>query len=133
VLSPGLNTGGYEVVTLQNEAGKTTKTVHRLACKAFHGQPPCEALHAAHNNGNRRDNRKTNLRWATAVENVADKRVHGTMRCGVGERQGLAKLTEEEVKAIRADARMLKDIAKDYGVGVGTVHAVKSRRTWKHI
>jgi uncharacterized protein YjcR len=55
------------------------------------------------------------------------------MRCGVGERQGLAKLTEEEVKAIRADARMLKDIAKDYGVGVGTVHAVKSRRTWKHI
>lgn len=65
---------GYPVVRLG--AGRQWG-VHRLVLLAFVGPCPddMEALHA---NGDPSDSRLVNLRWGTAVENMADKLRHGT-------------------------------------------------------
>lgn len=50
-----------------------------------------------------------------------------------GEAHGRAMLTEDQVRAIRADTRTAKEIAADYPVGHQAIGAIKARRTWTHI
>lgn len=44
-----------------------------------------------------------------------------------------SNLTEEQVYAIRADARTVDEIAADNDVSKGTVSAIKDRKTWRHL
>jgi hypothetical protein len=50
-----------------------------------------------------------------------------------GERHHAAKLTEQDVVAIRASRRSQRDIAAEYGIAVSTVFNILARRIWKHI
>ncbi len=50
-----------------------------------------------------------------------------------GEDHGNAKLTETDVIAIRADTRLLREIAVDYGVSKTGIGEIKRRITWKQI
>lgn len=51
----------------------------------------------------------------------------------VGARAGKAKLTPDQVNAIRADVRSLRAIARDYGVGSRSIHDIKSGRSWRSV
>lgn len=76
-------TGGYYRVTLTDKKGKRTKTitVHRLVALHFvDGRD--ESLHVAHIDGNKSNNRASNLRWTTAKENENHKRSHGNFVAG---------------------------------------------------
>ena len=80
----------------------------------------------------------THLRIGTHADNVADKCAkgrHGSPgKVNVGERNGLAKLTADKVRMIRAEEGMtLNAIATKYAVGISCVHAIRKRLTWKHI
>lgn len=46
-------------------------------------------------------------------------------RSATGERNGRAKLSDEQVKAIRADRRRLSEIAQTYGVHHNTIYRVR--------
>jgi hypothetical protein len=50
-----------------------------------------------------------------------------------GERNGRAKLTENQVRAICADTRTQCAIAADYGVSQPLVGMIKRGKIWKHI
>lgn len=50
-----------------------------------------------------------------------------------GERNSQTKLTEAQVRAIRADKRPQPMIASDYGVSQASISDIKCFRTWKHI
>lgn len=50
-----------------------------------------------------------------------------------GSRNGRANFTEEQVLAIRADARSLDVIAAEYGVSKFAIHAVQIGKSWKHL
>lgn len=146
-LIPGLSETGYEQVCLVKEiGGSVTKRVNRIICAAFHGPSPEGCPHAAHNDGNKRNNAASNLRWATCVENESDKRVHGTAAIGErhwsklkperrakGEGHGLAKLSAADIPKIRADTRFQRDIAADYGVTQRAIWSIKAGKTWGHI
>jgi hypothetical protein len=70
---------------------------------AFHGTRPSSDHEAAHCNGNQDDDRASNLRWATAKENAADREIHGnTAR---GDRNGATKLPDACIPMIHADRR----------------------------
>ena len=94
-----LNKYGYWRTQLCRNGRTTEYTVHRLVLLAFVGPPPTATHQAAHGNGDRKDNRPSNLRWATPKENAADRARHGT--AAVGERSGMAKFTNEQVRRIR--------------------------------
>lgn len=71
------------------------------------------------------------LLLGTHAENMKDSADKGRRR---GENAGRAKLTEQQVIAIRADLRTAyKDIAAKYGIAVPTVKDIKARKIWKHI
>lgn len=65
----------------------------------------------------------------TQADNVRD--CITKKRYSRGSTHATAKLTEEEVKAIRADSRAHKYIAADYGITVKYVGSIKRRRWWK--
>jgi DNA invertase Pin-like site-specific DNA recombinase len=50
-----------------------------------------------------------------------------------GETNGQAKLTEDQVRAIRADTRTQAAIAKDYGIAFQQISRIKNRTRWAHV
>ena len=121
--------GGYLQVSLHENTVRETFTVHRLVLEAFAG-PPGPAQECRHINGDRKDNRLSNLAWATHAENEKDKVLHGTRIRG--DKHFWAVLNEAQVLRIREDARPLKAIAGEYGVHIATVSAIRLRKSWRH-
>lgn len=113
---------GYGVVgCFQSKLPSTN--AHRLMCIWTHGNPPDEQHQASHACGVSSCVNPNHIRWLTVGDNNRERRVHGTMPCGVKSRS--AKLTTEAVEAIRADTRRHIDIAKDYGCGQSHVSRIK--------
>lgn len=54
-------------------------------------------------------------------------------RMAVGERVSTAKLTEADVREIRASDEMGITLAAKYGVNKATISSIKLRKKWKHI
>lgn len=50
-----------------------------------------------------------------------------------GEKSHNAKLTEENIRAIRGDLRLQRVVAADYGINQATVSAIQLRKSWAHI
>lgn len=138
---------GYRAVALHADGKQLTTTVHAVVCEAFHGPRPSPDHQAAHYDGVRTNNRADNLRWATRAENMADQERHGTRPRGEthhsrlkpdclarGERNGGGgKLTESDVIAIRADRRLHREIAADFGIVKSMVSMIKRNEVWKHV
>jgi hypothetical protein len=50
-----------------------------------------------------------------------------------GEKSGNAKLTDNDIRNIRADNRTVRDIAKSYGVHNSVISRIKTFKSWKHV
>jgi hypothetical protein len=99
-----------------------TKLVHRLVLLAFVGEPK-NGQECLHTNGNPQDNRLSNLRWGTRVENKNDERKHAQL---FGRRQGSSQLSTETIRDIKQELTnpnrpSQKVLAKKYGVHVNTI------------
>lgn len=76
---------GYPVVNLHHRDGAGVVTeVHRLVLRAFVGECP-DGMETRHLNGDRSDNRLSNLTYGTRIENARDRMRHGT---GSNQHQG---------------------------------------------
>lgn len=62
---------GYFTVHLRKVYGRSLG-VHHVVCEAFHGKRPSKKHVAAHWDGDKKNNKPRNLRWATYLENGAD-------------------------------------------------------------
>jgi hypothetical protein len=129
------NHDGYMTVIIRHGGQSRPMLVHRLVALAWlPSQPSPEHEQVAHWDGNPTNNHASNLRWATRVQNEADKLRHG--RDNRGERHGHAKLTVQQVREIRkaAAGRVSQSaLALQYGVSRSAVSLVVSRRTWSHV
>lgn len=133
VLKPGEEAGGYLHVGLCREGKQITLKVYKIVLEAFVGLCPV-GMECCHGNGDKTDNRLSNLRWGTKTENAKDRVTHGTDPAG--ERNPRAKLTDAKVMMIylRAKAGEMQTlIAKDFGVSKTTINHILCRRTWAHI
>jgi len=50
-----------------------------------------------------------------------------------GEAHGCSKLKNSDITAIRADPRILREIAAEYSVSLATISYIKRRETWKGV
>lgn len=121
---------GYVRVGLWRDGKKRDMFVHCVELTAFKGRAPA-GLQCRHDDGDRMNNRLTNLRWGTGLLNARDRGRHGTTVRG--ERHWAATLHEGDVRAIRADARLQATIAAAYGVHKNTVQKIKQGTIWRHV
>jgi hypothetical protein len=118
------------VVTVRvREGRRQPKSVHRLVGEAFIG-PLSAGLQTCHNDGNLFNNSLGNLRYDTKAANESDKKRHGT--ANIGERNGRAKLTSDDVRVIRQTRASSYEIAKQFGVSRQTVCHIRSGLLWRH-
>jgi hypothetical protein len=106
--------------------------VYALVCEWQHGPRPV-GLEVCHSCGhghlgciNRR-----HVRWDTHLNNVREKVAHGTEprgECRLG-----AKLTADQVRAIRIDPRPHRVIAAEFGVMHGVIGGIKRGERWTHV
>lgn len=104
----------------------------RAMCLLAHGEPPTPEHETAHSCGKGHEGciNPKHLRWATSVENQADKIEHGTIVRG--EAVNTAKLTEGDVREIRRIGGTMNrvTIAAMFGVSPYTIYEVQTRRSW---
>lgn len=122
---------GYKYVKLKRpNATPKHSLVHRLVAAAFIG--PANGLQVNHKDGVKANNSLTNIEYCTSQENLRHCiDVLGKKR---GEGAGRAsKLKEVDIPVIRADGRILREIAADYGVTPQAIFLVKKSKNWAHV
>ncbi len=114
---------GYLRVDIITSGHRKKYKVHRLILEAFE-KPISEGLHVRHLDGDRKNNRLSNLAWGTAQDNANDQ---------VVQRRGNLKLLPDEVKAIRQLQKAgsgCRRLAKIFQVDATTIKSIKVGRTW---
>lgn len=122
---------GYPRVTLRRAGEGCYRKVHILVLEAFIGPRPNPKFDGRHLDGTRNNNNLDNLAWGTHAENAEDSRRHGTMI--VGSRHCAAKLTEDDVAAIRRSALPSPELARIHRVAPRTIRDARNQITWRHV
>ena len=124
ILMGGTNLRGYKFVILCKNGTQKNHRIHKLVAQAF--LPPCPGNHGTsasdwqidHINEDKSNNRASNLQWLTRTENG---------------RKSKAKVNKAKVIAIRADTRLQKEIAIEYGISRQLVSQIKKRQCWTDV
>lgn len=135
------NEHGYYTVGLRNPY--SISKIHRLVCAAFHPNPDNKPF-VNHKDLNKLNNHEENLEWVTGKENSRHARDHGHAGAAdSGEKNGRAKLTEEQVLEIRAkyipgSTKWNKGysqsmLAREYGVTKTLIRYIIHRKLWSNI
>lgn len=150
ILKPWNNSRSlYPTVVIMANGNKRRAYVHHLVLESFVGLRP-EGFQCNHKNGNRRDNRLTNLEWCSPSANlkhsydilgrkrpVGFPHVDASLRPR-GERHGMATLSEKIVREMREYKRKnvsasCQKIADIFSSKKGTVIDILSRKNWRHV
>jgi hypothetical protein len=127
----GKDKDGYGVVQPGGRKGRL-QYAHRVAFFVTHGrwpQPCC--LHSCDTPA---CVNPTHLFEGTNRDNIRDRDRKG--RNARGERIGISKLTEAQVREIRerhASGATYKQLALDYGVNRSLIWPIVNRKIWKHV
>lgn len=128
---------GYLMVGAMINGESIVVGAHRLVWAQRNGPIP-RGLTINHLNGDKADNRPQNLELAT----LSEQRRHALEVLGVrrnrpiGSKHPKTKLTEADVlemRKLRDDGMMVKEIAAQYSMKPKAVSAICCRRTWTHI
>lgn len=123
----GIANNGYGEFKLN---GKTVKA-HRIAYFLVHGAPLTPSQHLMHVCDVRECVNPIHLRIGTPKSNHEDCIEKG--RDARGSRNGLAKLTEEQVRDIRFAPMRAADLAKKYGVTASCIYQIRGGKNWTHV
>lgn len=134
ILKKHSNGYGYLIVALYKDKKRKSSYVHRLVAKCFVSNDDNKKC-VNHINGDRTDNRVSNLEWVTQKENIHHAYKTGLSK-GFGETHGMAKLTDKDVKEIKlllSKKIGQKDIAEKFNVTKAMISYINTGKSWKHI
>lgn len=108
-------------------------TASRWMCILSHGEPPFDGAEAAHSCGNGHQGciNPNHLVWKSHKQNMEDRKRHGTEN--YGERNGKTKLTEADVRAIRAAPPVLAPLMERYGMSKHGISKIRSGKRWVNV
>ena len=119
----------------QFKHGPATSLAHRFAYELTYGPIPAGQV-VCHRCDNPSCVRPDHLWLGTPLDNERDKIAKGRKHSQRGARNSHAKLTAQDVTAIRAahDAgATMEALASAYGVTVGTIRDIVTFRSWRHL
>ena len=110
----------------------------RKMCTLAHGEPPSPIHQAAHSCGKGHEGcvNPLHLRWATPMENAADRVDHGRVVRGADAHN--SKLTDDQVREIKRRLHLGgwgagRKLAREFGVHEATICDIKKGRRWSHV
>lgn len=127
------NGKGYKTVTLYRDKRGKQLMVHRLVAEAFIPNPENKPQ-VNHKDTDKHNNIKDNLEWCTNAENKEHAIMNGLS--GKGDMNSMSKLTRFDVNAIRelySSGVKPSFLSEKYGICKQHVHAIVTRKAWKHI
>jgi hypothetical protein len=131
---PRIRRDGYSQTHYKGKSWLT----HRLVMARERGFDAIEGMNVNHTCDNRACINPEHLYIGTQLENVRDMFERGRWRPSGGSPPGEAnheaKLTEEDVRAIRAAVdQTQRQLAEQYGVNQSAISRIVSRRSWRHL
>ena len=136
-----LNPKGYGMIRKDPRPGeKRGRRVfaHRAAYEIAHDEelPDWPLISVLHRCDNPCCVNPAHLFLGSQKDNIADMIAKGRDNRGnapKGESKPNAKLTEHDVRSIRADPRTIAAVAETYGISGAVVHRIKTLRSWRHV
>lgn len=126
---------GYLIFVIQKNGKRFAKQAHAIVAETFISTRP-EGKQINHKNGNKADNRLSNLEWVTCSENICHAYSIG-LSSQKGERNAATHLTNEMVKEIKrliqANEITQRKIAKQFNISPAAVCMIGKGKTWAHI
>lgn len=105
---------------------------HRLSFAAFVGSIPAGKL-VLHRCDVRKCFNPEHLFLGSHADNAADAVRKGRLFRAVGEANGSAKLSADQVRELRASSLSAVELAKRFGVSDTSVRQARRGLTWKHV
>jgi hypothetical protein len=136
IMKPALDARGYLRTMIKKDCGKTgTIKMHRLVAQAYLPNPN-NLAEVNHKDGVKTNNAVENLEWMSHLQNVLHSFTIG-VQSNKGSKNPIAKLTEDQVREIRATYVRKKGnrkiFAERYGVAEGTIKGVVLGKSWTHV
>jgi hypothetical protein len=139
ILKSSISNRGYKRVILVKDKIKKSLLVHRLIAIAFIPNPE-NKKDINHKDSDRLNNNIDNLEWCTPKENTAHMIDNGRMNwsnAARGEKHGISKLTEDQVREIKTHLRdgniSQRQLARKYNIHNTAIYFIKSGRNWSHV
>lgn len=125
-MSKPLDRHGYELIYLwdSDKQSKVRRLVHQLVAEIFVPKPE-GATCVNHLDGDKRNNRHSNLEWTTLAGNMRHAWQTGLCRPH--------KLSESQVREILTCGGTDTATARRFGISQVMVTRIRARRAWKHV
>lgn len=135
MLSPAIDRHGYHVVCMYRRDGThISQFVHRLELLSFRYIINHQLFQVNHIDGNKLNNRLSNLEWVTPQQNVQHAFDTGLNKGVFGEDNPMAKITNNEANDIAYLISLQQysyvTIAKTIGCSVAIVECIARGETW---
>ena len=130
LISFNTSANGYLRAVLCKHGEEKGHSIHRIVATAFIENPK-NKKEVNHIDGDKSNNRVSNLEWVTSLENKKHS-VRNRFNA-FGERHGRSKLKSSEVESIRKmidEGVFIKDIANMFGVHRETIGRIKRGKAW---
>lgn len=125
----------YLAVSVWVEGVPTSRHVHRLLALTFIPNPEGKE-EVNHKDGDKLNNDLDNLEWVSKKGNAEHAQEMGLVPAMVGEKNGRALLTEEQVIDIYKnllDGSPNTEMSRKYGITPSTVLSIKKRKNWYYL
>jgi hypothetical protein len=124
--------GGYGQIGVIRNGRQRKLLVHRLMWEITRGAIPA-GLDVLHRCDTPPCFEPSHLFLGDDLANNRDKVSKGRQARLKGEANGQARLTEDQVRSIRADTRSQAAIGAEYGISQAQISFIKKGERWKHI
>lgn len=140
LVKPNFINGYQNLPVLLKKGGRTSRYVHKLVAQHFLEQG--DGIYVIHLNYHKKDNRVSNLKWATKEEKEQHQFSNPEFKIRASQRPRRvtnAKLTETRVKLIKRKLNdphrktRLKMIAKQFGISEMQLHRIKTGENWGYV